>query len=115
MEDARGVDQRTYSSSSETDDGMLKQIPSGDRDVPATGEGVKGAASGLRGLEPLPDGASQADDSPLRRGGRGRSSMANWGRGGGRSLGTERPQASWARVAAGTGLVPGGMRSASLS
>ena len=46
LEERRGVDQSTSSSSSEIEEGMLKQGPSGDLDVPAPGEGVKGVAAG---------------------------------------------------------------------
>ena len=53
--ETRGVDQSTGSSSSESDDGMLKHIPSGDLEVPAPEEWVKGGAAGLSDLDLPPD------------------------------------------------------------
>ena len=69
LAEERGGDQSTSSSSSEIDEGMLKQIPSGDLEVPAPGGGVKEAAVGLRGRRLPSGGVSSTGDFPSRRGG----------------------------------------------
>ena len=66
LAEERGGDQNTSSSSSEIKEGMLKQIPSGDLEVPAPGEGV---VAGLRGRRLPPGGFSSSGDFPSRRGG----------------------------------------------
>ena len=75
--EACGGDHDTGSSSSESEDGMLKQSPSGDLEVPAAVEGVKGVAEGLSALDPPAGelgvlGLSSGGVSS-RRGGRGGS------------------------------------------
>jgi len=88
----RGVDQNTSSSSSEIEEGMLKQRPSGDLDGPAPGEGVKGVAAGFRGLDRPSGELSSTGALPSRRGGGGGESPIRRGvpeveagaRGGGR-------------------------------
>ena len=68
LEEGRGVEHKTASSSSEFNDEMLKQIPSGDREVPAPGEGVDGVASGLRFLDLVPEWFPEDGCSSPRQG-----------------------------------------------
>ena len=79
--ETRGVDQSTASSSSslESEDEMLKHIPSGDLEVPAPEEGVKDGAAGLSVLDLPPGGleaaglSSAGGGASSRRGGCGGS------------------------------------------
>jgi len=103
--EACGGDHDTGSSLSESEDGMLKWSPSGDLEVPAAVEGVKGVAEGLSALDPPARelgvvGLSSGGEVSSRRGGRGGSLILGGGRreavaGGGRR---DRSGRRWGRV-----------------